>query len=138
MIKVVSTVSKHDVIGSPLHVSPFFIIVDTEFGRGLIAAKDIREREIIEISPYLRINSHDSRCMDATVIESYRFLIDGENILGDTCLALGYGSLFNHSEEPNVDYDIDPSRSIIEYVTLRDIEKGEQLFIDYGYDPAAP
>ena len=54
-------------------------------------------------------------------------------------LALGLGSLFNHSETPNVDFRRDGPNATIRYYAARDIEQGEELFIFYGselwFDP---
>ena len=46
-------------------------------------------------------------------------------------LALGYGSLYNHSYNPNARYD-DVGRQIKEYSALRDIQRGEEITINYN------
>lgn len=48
-------------------------------------------------------------------------------------LALGLGSLFNHSDPPNVSFILDTSTDSIRFVTARDIELGEELCIFYGH-----
>lgn len=47
-------------------------------------------------------------------------------------LALGVGSLFNHSQTPNLDYRIDQKNAVIKYFAAKDIEPEEELFIFYG------
>lgn len=47
-------------------------------------------------------------------------------------LALGVASLFNHSDEPNLDYRIDKTRKIITFVAARDIKASEELTFYYG------
>ena len=48
-------------------------------------------------------------------------------------LALGYGSLFNHSTRPNINYRIHPENREISYsVGYRPIKRGEELLIYYG------
>ena len=47
-------------------------------------------------------------------------------------LALGVGSLFNHSQTPNLDYRIDHGQRIIRYFTARNILPDEELTIYYG------
>ncbi|KAF9046419.1 hypothetical protein BJ165DRAFT_1471541 [Panaeolus papilionaceus] len=49
-------------------------------------------------------------------------------------LALGIGSLFNHSSSPNVSYSLDRMSDSIRYTTVRDIEQGEELCIFYGHN----
>ena len=49
----------------------------------------------------------------------------------DVILLLGYGMLYNHSSEPNCEY-IQEAPRVIMFQTLRAVEPGEELFIDYG------
>ena len=51
-------------------------------------------------------------------------------------VALGYGSMYNHSFEPNARYD-DLHRRTKVYTALRDIEAGEEVTINYNGDPDA-
>jgi len=57
-------------------------------------------------------------------------------------LALGLGSLFNHSETPNVSYTLDTFTESIRYTTTKLIDSGDELFIFYGhnlwFDPVTP
>jgi SET domain-containing protein len=50
---------------------------------------------------------------------------------GDVLLVLGYGMLYNHSADPNVEY-IQEEPSIISFRALRTVKPGEELTIDYG------
>lgn len=43
------------------------------------------------------------------------------------------GSLFNHSNQPNVTYTLDSMTDSIRYMTFRQIESGEELSIFYGH-----
>lgn len=47
-------------------------------------------------------------------------------------LALGVGSLFNHSGRPNLDYRIDSAQLLITYIAARNIQADEELTIFYG------
>ncbi|KAF8964191.1 hypothetical protein BDZ97DRAFT_2075331 [Flammula alnicola] len=47
-------------------------------------------------------------------------------------LAIGLGSLFNHSESPNVSYTLDTKTDSIQYTAVRDVTPGEELCIYYG------
>jgi len=46
-------------------------------------------------------------------------------------LLLGYGMLYNHSSEANCEY-VQEAPRVIMFQTLRAVEPGEELFIDYG------
>ncbi|KAG6877127.1 hypothetical protein C0993_010079 [Termitomyces sp. T159_Od127] len=65
-----------------------------------------------------------------TVLDDYTFKWSD----GRMALALGLGSLFNHSEQPNVSYVLDRSTESIGYTTVRDIAPGEELCIFYGHN----
>ncbi len=47
-------------------------------------------------------------------------------------LALGVGSLFNHSQRPNLDYRIDHEQLVIRYFAAHDILPEQELTIFYG------
>ncbi|EJC98874.1 uncharacterized protein FOMMEDRAFT_128553 [Fomitiporia mediterranea MF3/22] len=49
-------------------------------------------------------------------------------------LALGLGSLFNHSDEPNVSFSVDSVNEKIRFTTARDIDLDEELCIFYGHN----
>lgn len=63
-----------------------------------------------------------------TVLERYLFKVQDGSML----LALGVGSLFNHSKHPNLDYRIDVANQLIRYTAARDIKADEELTIFYG------
>ncbi|EAU86041.2 hypothetical protein CC1G_07120 [Coprinopsis cinerea okayama7 len=44
------------------------------------------------------------------------------------------GSLFNHTDTPNVSFSLDTATESIRYTTVRDIEPGEELCIFYGHN----
>jgi SET domain-containing protein len=47
-------------------------------------------------------------------------------------LALGIGSLLNHSAEPNAYFMRDTLHGLVRFYTLRPVVAGEELFISYG------
>jgi hypothetical protein len=53
---------------------------------------------------------------------------------GTVALALGYGSLYNHSYKPNARYD-DVWPQTKEFTALRDIAPGEEITVNYNGDP---
>lgn len=101
------------------------------FGRGIFATKNIKAKTTINISNVLVIKGDEYKNLEHTIIDHYVFAWNDE----DCALALGLGSLFNHNDNPNVDYFLNKRALTITYKTVRPIRKGEQLFIDYGYDP---
>lgn len=63
-----------------------------------------------------------------TTFEHYVF--NGKD--GVKFLALGLGSLFNHSNNPNIDYRLDQDKQVISFFAAREIGCGEELCIFYG------
>jgi SET domain-containing protein len=102
-----------------------------KYGRGLYAARDIAKGETVESSPAIILDKWESNRIASTILNCYAFSFGEE----DSAIALGFGSLFNHSEKENITYKSNLKKKTIEFKAIRDIKKDEQLFIDYGYDP---
>ncbi|KAI0274210.1 cytidine deaminase-like protein [Russula aff. rugulosa BPL654] len=66
--------------------------------------------------------------MAHTILDHYTFKWRD----GRMALALGLGSLFNHSDSPNVSYSIDTATESIRYTTARAVDPDEELCIHYG------
>ena len=102
-------------------------------GRGIFAARKLVPFELLHVAPCIRMPrvEYDAHGRH-TVLEEYLFNAPD----GSRLLALGLGSLFNHSRQPNVDYRIGSSEenAICFYVGHRAIEPGEELCIYYGPD----
>lgn len=110
--------------------SPLEVLTTKQYGRGLYATRRIRKGEVVERSPVLVVD-HPGQ-LNSTSMNVYMF----EWRRGNSALALGLGSLFNHSEKrSNVTYNPVYQDLQILFVATRDIRKGEQLMINYGYDP---
>jgi SET domain-containing protein len=108
----------------------YFNIEDGPKGRGLFASLNIPPRTLIHIAPCLRVDQGEYQShMKHTILEHYLFNDSG----GRKLLALGYGSLFNHSRTPNIDYRVDSTNLEIRYnVGHQPILAGEELCIFYG------
>lgn len=104
-----------------------------EYGRGIVADRSFEEGEVIMTCPIIRLSRGDWHFVQNTTLASYVFSSENE-FSGDCFLALGYGSLLNHDDDPNVDYDTDENKLIITLKALRDIKKNEQLFINYNWE----
>jgi uncharacterized protein len=97
---------------------------ETEHGRGVIAAADIAEGETIELCPILELSEGDA----SGLLDDYTVSLEDST---GTALLLGYGSLYNHADEPNAEYVIEADDAY-SFVALRDIRAGEQITISYG------
>ena len=90
-------------------------------GRGVIAQVDIEEGQVIEVCPVLLVKTNKT-------IAKHVYLWDNKF----EALALGYGSLYNHSYKPNAHYHRDYLRETIVIVALKNIEIGEEILINYN------
>ncbi|MBL8119056.1 MAG: SET domain-containing protein-lysine N-methyltransferase [Anaerolineae bacterium] len=99
--------------------------------RGLLAARDITAGDVIERCPVVLIPVGQEAALEATVLANYYFLWDDDHY----ALALGYGSLHNHSYAANVTFELDYAAAQIVFSAVRDVRRGEELTINYNGDP---
>lgn len=102
-------------------------------GRGVFAERDFNPGELIEACPILPID-HDAKCEtwneDEPIYQFYTYHgTDHYQVL-----ALGYGSLYNHSDNPSADHEFHQASHLIIIRALRFIAAGEEITISY-YDP---
>ena len=101
-------------------------------GLGVFARRSIRKGDVIERVPVLVVPLADlENGAGETVIANYCFGW-GEK----AALALGYGSLYNHSYRPNARYD-DVGPRTKEFTALRDIAPGEEITVNYNGKPGS-
>lgn len=104
-------------------------------GRGVVAIEDIAEGEIIEYCPIVFISEKEASFFEKenTILKFY-WLFQPET--KKSCIMLGYGSLYNHSKNPNaeVDYDTKKSENFLFLRALKNIKAGEEIVFDYQFD----
>ena len=103
-------------------------------GRGAFAKKDIPKGKIIEISHVILIPNLEYENIKNTVLDNYTFIWDDPKNEGEFHMAFALTScqFMNHSYEPNVIYQFDYRTETIEFMTLKKINKGEELFVNYN------
>ena len=101
-------------------------------GRGIYTREKIQTNTVIEISPVIVMTAQDRLNLDKTLLHDYIFEW-GENN-EECCMALGYIPLYNHSYKSNCEYFMDFEERLIEVKTIRVIEAGEELTINYNGD----
>lgn len=101
-------------------------------GRGVFARTDIRKGAIIERVPVLVIPvSEFTGGLQNDTLNTYLYLWSK----GKVAVSLGYGSLYNHSYEPNAKYVFGYGPGTLTYRALRNIAAGEEITINYNYTP---
>jgi hypothetical protein len=93
-------------------------------GRGVFATRRFAKGELVERCPTVELPRSEvtGRLNDYV----YSSVNDG-----DVLVVLGYGMLYNHSENPNLEYTQERP-STIEFLALQTVRPGEELTIDYG------
>lgn len=98
-------------------------------GRGVYAKCDIKKGEIIERSPIIEISQHDKSNLKESILVTYFFYFGKKK--ERLAIALGFGSIYNHSDKPNITYKIKPKEELIEFIALDDIKKDDELTFNY-------
>ncbi|WP_080848218.1 SET domain-containing protein [Cytobacillus gottheilii] len=103
---------------------------DGEFNRGVFATRDIQKGELLHEAPVIAYPNDQHQHIEKTLLADYAFEY-GKN---HSAILLGYGMLFNHSYEPNTDYEINFSNHTFDFYAFTNIKKGEELLINYNGD----
>jgi hypothetical protein len=98
-------------------------------GRGVFAGENIPKGEIIEICPFVEISEGDPANRLGSHLVTYFFYF-GKN-KERVALVLGYGSLYNHSANPNAVYIIKPKDGVVIFTATKDIKKDSEITFDY-------
>lgn len=115
-------------------ILPVLYISDsTEKGRGVFTSADIPANTTIEISPVIVLDKTDRKIIDQTKLYYYIFEWGKNKKKG--ALGLGYVSMYNHSYNANCEYEMDYDTETISIKTIKKINTGEELFINYNATP---
>jgi SET domain-containing protein len=96
-------------------------------GRGVFAAAPFAPGQVIEVCPVLRFGAKDRARIDQTLLFEYYFDWDG-----DGALALGLGSLYNHSGDPNAEYLKDFENDLVTIRAIQAIRPGDEIVFSYS------
>lgn len=115
---------------APFNPSLYVADTGTAKGRGVFAAKGFKADEIVEVCPVVIIRCHTNVMPPElrTLVFDWAVLA---NIPDSNALALGFGSLYNHSNPANMRYRAGPSGQSLLFIAARDIAVGEELTVNY-------
>ena len=112
-------------------VLPFLYIAPAgERGRGVFTAEAIPSGTVIEIAPVIPMAAADRAMIDQTLLHDYIFVWEAPP--ATCCMALGYVPVYNHAYASNCEYEMDYNADTIGIRTVRNIEAGEELTINYN------
>lgn len=100
-------------------------------GRGVFARFDIKKGEIIESCPVILVPRHDTSNLNESILVTYFFYFgkDKERL----AIVLGFGSIYDHSYEPNATYKIKMREKLIEFSAIKDIKKDSEITVNYNF-----
>jgi len=100
-------------------------------GQGVIATDQIKKGETIEIVPLLLMPIAEFELIKKTKLYFYFFEYSNSHF----AIALGYGSLYNHSYSPNARYLYSYKNKQLIIKAIKDIKSGDEIFFNYNYYP---
>jgi SET domain-containing protein len=113
--------------------SPLYIRKARGMGRGVFAGRAYRKGEVIEVCPVLVLPPEtEEKGLGGLAAYVFAWGAAGDRL----AIALGYGSLYNHSPDPNADFAPRHGRGELVFRATGDITAGEQILIDYRWAPA--
>jgi SET domain-containing protein len=120
------------------YVNPKIMIHNSNVhGYGVFAREEIKEGETIEVCRLLRLAWRMAYQSDP-VIRDYvwgtvncpceQCKLHGPNAF----IALGFGSIYNHKDEPNTTIKLDYEKGSMTVVAKTNIGRNEEIFVTYG------
>ncbi len=100
-------------------------------GTGVFARRDFAPEELIECCPVVVCPASDEAHLEQTNLRGLYFHWDDDGL----ALALGFGSLYNHSWKSNARYEHDYQAGVIRYFAFRPISRGDEITINYTGEP---
>ncbi len=102
-------------------------------GRGVFTQNALEPGLVLETAPVIVMSAEDRVNIDKTLLHDYIFEWQPEE--GGPmmcCMALGWIPVYNHSYESNCEYFMNYEDNTMFVKTMRDIEAGEELTINYN------
>lgn len=98
--------------------------------RGVFALIPIQKGELIERCPVIEISADDTAHITEESLVTYMYFFGEKK--ERSALALGCGSIYNHTNTPNAMYKEIQKEKVIEFWAIKDIKKGEEITVNYG------
>ena len=114
-------------------LKPYLFVNETvEKGRGVFTRERIPANTVIELAPVIVMESKDREYLDKTLLHDYIFEWGKEK--NKCAMALGLIPIYNHCYKSNCEYFMDFEDDSIMVKTVRVVENGEELTINYNGD----
>lgn len=102
-------------------------------GWGAFCARKIPKGTIFNVTTLLPLTVREARLMSGSSLEPYWYEFGSRG----RAIALGLGSVMNHSDEPNCSFHYSRTKRTLKFYALRDIPAHEELTHDYGWSESS-
>ncbi|WNB91505.1 SET domain-containing protein [Bacillus sp. NEB1478] len=102
----------------------------SRYGRGVFATINIRKGVLFHEAPVIVCPEDQYKRLKMTALRNYYFNW-GEGV----AIALGFGSLFNHSYKPNARFENNFKKQTVDFYAHKNIKAGDEIFVNYNGDP---
>jgi len=118
----------------PLHEFIEVKFISEKKGKGAFAKKDIKKDTVIDIANVVLIPNKDYRKIKKTYLYNYCYIWEDPKLKPafKNAITLSVSQFINHSYNPNLRYLYDYKNKAIEYTAIQDINKGEELTVNYN------
>jgi uncharacterized protein len=99
-------------------------------GWGVFTSENIKEGEVIEVSPVVIMSKEERKLLDQTKLHDYIFEWGDDK--NQCCMALGYIPVYNHSYKSNCEYEMNFETGEIAIKAVHFIPAGAELLINYN------
>ena len=99
--------------------------------RGVFANQEIKKREIIEACPVIIAPKNDLSNLRESILVTYFFYFGKKK--ENLAVALGFGSIYNHTYTPNATYKINHKEQTIVFTAIGDINKDDEITVNYNF-----
>ncbi len=106
-----------------------YIVDDKLKGRGVFAGVSFEIGDLIEICPVISLSPSERAIIHQTHLHDYYFAWGKEE--KQAAIALGYGSLYNHSSNPNASFTPSYDEGLIYFECIQKINIGDEILINY-------
>jgi len=103
-------------------------------GKGVFAKEEIKKGAIIDVAHVIPLSNKDYKKISKTVLYNYCYIWEDprHNPEFMNAISLSVSQFINHSYSPNVRYLYNYEENCIEFEALRDIEKSEEVLVNYN------
>lgn len=112
--------------------SKVFIAKSKIHGYGVFAKEDLFPGDVIEVTPLIDVGFLLDRGHNNLINYVFKYPPKLKGKIEKLVLPLGYGCIYNHSDNPNADWRLSEDKEMFEFFCLSAIKINEEICTFYG------